>query len=889
MSPKILSDIWTSIRTWITDWYKDDVLQELVEKQAKEQRKPINQALLTAHARAPEDYGKGLPEKPTDEELFNSFMFSGVDYRGQAQHAMETMGYGAGVTIAVDLAKMFIPPGVSAFLTASVSGNFSAKRASHRFLFVSNQGTQSEFAFLGQVGNLQGSSAPPPRQQVAPQVQTWHPVVMSCMLGKWTNMKGGLGVTVGVKVDSTSLTNISIGDAESFGFGVNLTGSVSGNLDGTWVFATDPTPVHMERSHEKMRPWFINHLHSTTSAQQEKFERGLDRLDLDVNPRCYLTWWIHSKEASAGLSGGVSAIAATHAGTFNDQTIGPGASFQLSAKLPSVKWTAKTSSYRLNLPCPSPAIVQSQETMILYKQVGGQLFGLSMELELGCAVVKPNPANSGSTNIVTIQDPQTTFIPKMTQMVDASPKAFSNYYDSTEHGGKGKTKITETVAPPDLELIKKGDFKATLTSKSLKMTFLEDKFKKLEKTWEYINSMSYETAIVYWSNRVLLEGSGFVVGQSLTLPSLIKYFVNCQQCHTLFRTDIPELRDVKEFVKNFIKEIIPPEENVMPTLQNWIASTDTGDWRRSIKAVDAAVEAYWKHMNSDPWKMPANWWPGILEDQAEQKCKPAEGESPADRARRVCGMLIELSLAEAQARDKLITGMLAGINKWIASKGGEAGAGNNKRFPGVASLRVKCLYERERLDRFASSLDVCKEYIESRNLEVGLAGSLHVSVANLRTFLRDKGMEGAVKDIVNLTKVDKGQVPGAFLIEASFKLSSDNLAALSRMPTMYDQAAHDLKTGFTQLIKKKLEGNFDNSLQYISIRYRNTDTKAANRSFKLGVNVGAAQFGFSVDRVRNAGTEGNFMVSTIWFGPYAGANRGGGWPEKTVPMPVILS
>jgi hypothetical protein len=84
-------------------------------------------------------------------------------------------------------------------------------------------------------------------------------------------------------------------------------------------------------------------------------------------------------------------------------------------------------------------------------------------------------------------------------------------------------------------------------------------------------------------------------------------------------------------------------------------------------------------------------------------------------------------------------------------------------------------------------------------------------------------------------------------------------------------------------------GRFVDSLQYISIRYQKADTKAANRSFKLGVNAGAVQLGFSLDRVRTAGTEGNFMVGTVWFGQYGDANAEGGWPDKTTPMPVILS
>ncbi|SEM09760.1 hypothetical protein SAMN04489760_10440 [Syntrophus gentianae] len=904
------SDLWNSMRTWVTDWYKRDVLEEHLTSQALAHRKPVHEALLKAHVPHPENYGRGLPAQPSPEELFNAFMFSGADYRGQAQHAFETLGYGAGVSFAVDLAKIFIPPGVSMFLTLSVSGNFSAKHASHRFLYIANQGKFSEF-------QLRSLSRPPishpPRQgdewraravtnllavherdhheTVMALDRAWHPVVLSCMLGKWTNMKGGLGVTVGGKFDTTNLFNLSISDMDSLGFSINLTASASAGLDGTWVFATDPGPTHTEKSRAQMNQWFTTHLKSTTSAQKKEFNQALADQHTDINPSCYLSWWIHTKEASAGLNAGVSATAAIHAGTFNDQTVGPGGTFALSAKLPSIKWTAKTSSYRLNTPCPDPDVVLSQETKILYKQVGGQLFGLAMELELGCAVVKPNPVTYGKTNSVAIGDPQTTFIPEMTQKVDSSPSAFSNYYDKKEHGGPGKTKIMETVAPPDMDLYKSGNFKATLTSKSLKMTFLEDKFKKLEKNWETVNSLSYETGIAFWSKnqRLLLEGSGFVVGQSLTLPSLVKYWNSFEQCRELFGRDIPDLDRVKLFVQDAIKDTLPTEGSVLPTLQNWIASTDTGDWRRAIKAVDEALKAYWQHVDSPPWNGPHDGLPGVLQAQANRNCKPRESDTLEERNRRLCGYVIHLALEEAKARDKLFVQILSGIHKWIASKGGESSAGNNKRFPGIAALRVKCIHEREKLDRMASALDVSREYLEMRTLEAGLAKSLQVGVNNLRTFLRDEGLQGAIIDILNLARQDKGQVPGAFLIEASFKMPAGKLMELSRMQNCFKQDVADIQNEFSEAMKRKLAGSFDEALQYISIRYRKADTRAANRSFKLGVSCGAAQFGFSLDRVRQAGTEGNFMVSTVWFGSYRGANQTGGWPEKTVPMPVILS
>lgn len=894
------SSLWGNMRTYVTDWYKSGVLQEHLTNQALAHRNPVDKTFFEHTSKDNQDnYAKNLPDVPTPDELFHAFMFSGVDYRGQAQHAFETLGYGAGVTLGVDLAKMFLPPGVSMFVTTSVNANFSAKKASHRFLYIANQGQFTEihnrpssFQFNFESHPLEKLSSEDQsrleeHQQHIRDFETsekgWQPIVMGCMLGKWTNMKGGIGVEVGAKFDTTNIANIGISDVESFGFSVKLTATASAALDGTWVLATDPSPIHTSKSYKVMGDWFSEHLKSTKSGQALK-----QQLFLDVNPNCYLSWWIHSKEASAGLNAGAGMIAATHAGTYNDQTIGPAGTLSFTVKLPSVKWTSKTSSYRLNTPCSNADIILSQETKILYKQLGGQLLGLALDLELGCAVIKPNPLTGGTTNTMAITDPQTIFAPKMTQKVKASPKAFSNYTDYKDDG-TGTTKVMETVTPPDLDVYKGSFLKTTLTSKSLKVSFFEDQFKKLEKNWQAVNSMAYESGIAFWSKdqQQLIEGSGLVVGQSLTLASFIKYWSNGEQCKSIaeLNASIPALQNVTEVIDTLIKQGLPKASSELPTLEDWLSSTDTGDWRRNITATDDALKAYWKHINNSPWNLSKE----SLLTHLKGKCKAKTSGTQEEKTQYLYSQLLNFAIEEIKTRGKLQSNIIAGIDKWMTSKGGIESAKSNRRFRPVVKLAINCDNDIKQLDHFGSVFDVLKEYFEMRTMEAGLSKSLHVDITQIRTFLADKGLQGAVQDLTSLQKLKSGQVPGAFLIEASFKLSSDNLQSLSRMPARFKRDKSDLENDFTNAMKTKLEGNYNNALQYISIRYRKSDTKTSSRSFKLGVSIGAANLGFSLDRVRQAGTEGNFMVSTIWFGSYASANQGGGWPEKSVPMPVILS
>lgn len=886
------SNLWKNMKEWVTDWYTGDVLKEALTSQAMSHRQPVMPSLLEKHGKSPENYGKQLPERPSSEELVNAFLFSGVDYRGQAQHAFETLGYGAGVSAAVDFAKIFAPPGVSMFLTASVSGNLSAKRAAQKFLLIANQGGPEEFS---------GQHLPHHQDQE----HSTGPVLLACMLGTWTNMKGGLGVTIGTKFDTTNFTNLGIGEIESIGFNIGFTASASGSLDGTWVLVTDPHPSLVEKSRKHLETWLPAHLDSTTSEQDKQFKQDLERSPstmgkktgpmlstTKVNPACYLSWWIHSKEAGAGLDLSANVTGGTRLGSFNGQNVGPGGSLTIAAKLPTIKWTSKTSAYRLNTPCTDPDIIFSQEIKVLYKQVGAQMFGLAMDLELGCAVVKPNPLTGKKTNTVELKDPMSTFVQ---QNVDASsPLSFGRYVDKKEHGGSGKALVSEGVAPPDLELYKSGNFKATLSSKSLKISFFEDTFKKLEKKCDLVNSMSYEGAMAFWSreHHSFLEGTGLVIGQSLSLPGFVKYWSNGEQSTTLFGWPDPSLHDMGSYVDDQIKEDLPASASALPSPEDWLRNSNTGDTRWNIKAVDKAVSAFAAHLQNKGWQQEPAKALHALEAQARKNCGAMENVSPEGEQRRLLAQKVNLALADAQARATLYAAILKGIEDWIVSKGGEDQAHSNKRYLAVKDLRFRCMHDMERLDGIASALDVIKERLEMLAMELGLARALSVKVEHLRTFLANQGLQGAVKDIVSLQKEQRGQVPGAFLIEANYKLSGAQLGDLKKhQPSVFvtEQDQVDLGNNLAEVMKHLLANHYDDALQYIAIRYRKADTKAANRSFKLGANIGAAQLGFSIDRVRQAATEGSFMVHTVWFGSYQGVNGQGGWPHKAVPMPTLLS
>ncbi len=892
---------WSDITTYFSDWYKDGVLVEHLTNQAIIHRKPVGE-----YVPAP---GMALPLQPTSDELYEVFMFSGVDYRGQAQHAFETLGYGASANISVDFAKMFLPPGVSMFATASISANMSAKKASHRFLYIANQGNSTEFfkkpnslapVNIKQPGFKDLRRARMPigsesamatwaaanaeklkeldAQAAIAKIQTsrhqaWQPVVLSCMRGSWTYCKGGVGVEVGAKFDTTNITNIGISNVESFGFGIKLTASASGSYEGTWVLVTDPAPLHSDiRDTNIKREWFKEYSKSASSQQNQQFDLAVKKLpsQSSTNPSCYLSWWSQTKEATAALNAALTATSVTQAGTYNDQTVGPGGTLTLSAKLPSIKWTSKTASYRLNNPCSNPDIILSQETVILYKQLGGQLIGIALDLELGCATVKAD--KDTGLNSLAQKDPQNLFL--------------SNITTTTI---KKEIKVDGALAPPDMTLYKSDNFKAALSSKSLKCSFFEDKFKKIEKTWSTVNSMTYEAGIVLWSkpDRQLLEGSGFVVGQSLILPTFAIYWNNCTQCDLLFGKALPDWSGVKKLVEDSITEQLPSQTGILPTLQNWLDSSNTGDYRWSITNVDDAIKAYWKHQDKTPWNLaPADVLKALLA-QAKKNCGTQNSGTAEEKEKKLYSQVVYLALEEAKIRAKLYNEILQGINKWIKSKGGETTAVNNKRYPAILSLRLNCAYSIEKLDDFTSKLDVVNEYNNMRAMEVDLSGQLHVSLENLQTFLGNVAMQECVKDLVALLQhpENKKQVPGAFIIEASFKLSSEQL---SLKPGFVDNG-DDIQSGFTDDIKRRLAGHYDDRLQYISIRYRKSDTKASDRSFKLGVNVGAAKLGFSLDRIRQAGTEGNFMLHTVWFGSYKGFNDRGAWPEKSVPMPVIIS
>lgn len=899
--------LWKETKEYISDWGKSEVLSEHLENKALQYRKPVNEKLLKDHALAKKDptiaqnYNKNLPAKPTGEEVLDAFLFSGLDYRGQAQHAFETLGYGAGISMGVDLAKMFLPPGVSAFTTLAVSGDFSAKKASHRFLLVSNQGTLTEFVnkpqpFQPKSGNDWRTKYVNSRLQPMDQVrqkafqtasQAWQPVLMSGMLGKWTHIKGGLGVSAGVKFDSSSLFNIGIGDVEKFGFSVNLlTASAGGSYEGTWILATDPAPEHGDGNRQKMQIWLAEHLRSTGAKQALQ-----QQVSLEVNPACYLSWWIQTKEATAGLSSGVGIGATTTLGSYKDQTIGPGAELKFSVKLPSIKWTAKTSAYRLNVPLSHPNLMLSQETKILYKQVGGQKIGLSLELEAGCAVVEEGTSPYSGKTVYSSELKN----PLLTQKVDASsPGSFARYTDQESHGGEGKTPLEAKL--PELEIYKGENLSISVSSSSLKLAFLEEKFEKVSKTWERVNSMTYEAAMAYWAkdSRLLLEGSGLAVGQTLSTPSLYKYFSNREQCKKLFNDPIPQFEKLRELALEATKAEFPLvvtfNSKALPSQEVWSKNSGTG-MRRKISAVDDALKAWWKHLDTKPWNSPPDRLNPELLAMAKKNCGSLTGTTEENEL-RLYGQVFKLVQEEAKARAKLLNKILDGCDKWVASKGGDASAKANDRYLPVAGLKTKVEQAIKNLNAQTGRVDLASEYHDMRTLEKSLAEALHVGKDELQVFLGDESLREIIGSLAQTAKVDKSQLPGAFLIEASFKLPSSQLSLLAKNPQVVKSTGNDLEKGFGDVVKHQLGATHDgykNALQYLALRYRLADTRDRDRSFKLGVSVGAAEFGFSLDRVRQAGTEGSVMLRTVWFGRYESANRSGGWPESTVPMPVILS
>ncbi|MFN5746423.1 MAG: hypothetical protein ACK443_10105 [Methylococcaceae bacterium] len=643
----IFSDAWKNMKEWVSDWSRNDVLDRHLDNVANKQRAPV----IKGHY----DAGKG---PVTAREKFNSLMFSGIDYKGQAQHMFDTTGYGAGVNASLDLAKMFVPPPASLFVTASVSGNVGVKKAQQRFIFVAHHGNRDEFL-----------DAPSSTENL--------PIALCKMEGSWKNVKAGIAVTAGAKFDTSSVIPITISDVEAFNFGVSLTAKAEANCEGVWVAVTDPDPwfIPKEGAMHNVSEWFNAVLpHQKTGAGSS------------VNHSCYLTWFVQGKDAGLGLESRATATTAFSAGKINGDTAGPGGTFTFAAKLPSIKWTSKTSSYRINLPTQVEAVKMSQESRIVYKQTGGQLLSLALDFEVGPATIK-----NGTPKLV---DPQ-SFAPGLSQKMNPdSGLAQSRLFDNP-NAKASSASVSETVSPNDLELYKGQNFKATLTSKSLKVGLFEDKFKKVEKKWETVNSMGYEMGIAYWSSGQanthrqrdekpdLLEGTGFVLGQSLTLASLIKIWANREQCETYLGHGLrwPDVQTILQKTKELVTQneghnrgLRVPSQ--MPPYDTWYASTETGERRRKISPADDAVKAYWKHIDKNNWADPIT--------TLQRLSKTTSTDAVAVRK------FVGTALEELKTRGILYTNILAALNGWVAARGSQLDAEKNGRWPGVYSMGKIC-------------------------------------------------------------------------------------------------------------------------------------------------------------------------------------------------------
>lgn len=855
------SSAWHSLRDWVTDWYDDKVFLQHIDKIAEQNRQPIIKGQYTA------DTG---PIK--DKERLDAFMFSGADFKGQIQHGFDTLGYGGSASVTFDFAKMFVPPPASAFVSLSTTGSVAGKYASHRFMCIAHQGARTE---LGMSQNTLDE----------------FPVLLTNMIGGWKYIKSGIGASAGAKLEIASFMPVTIGDVEAFNVGISATASATGSWEGTWVQVSDTDPLCVPRDRHQIQGWLQGQGDpSNTHASGH-------------NPHCYLTWYIQGKEAGAGIDAKGFATAATNLGKVNGNTLGPGGQLTLSAKLPSIKWTSKASTYRLNLPTQNPEVVCSQEAVITYKQIGGQLLSLALDFELGPASIKEGKTYDGqSTSTPSLVDPQ-SLSPDLTQKVDAKTKVATSRLFNNPNNSASKAAVSESLAPGDLEFYKGQNLKIAVTSKSLKMGLAEEKLKSFEKKWETVNSMGYVVGIAYWKTRGdntaqpqkvalpfqerrqnnffvetdrrkspfsqvsrLSEGSGLIRGQSLTLSSLIKLWANEDQCEILLTNKRPAVGVILQKAEELINA--PSHQGLgipgqMPRYEEWHQSTETGDWRRAISSADTAVKDFWKHMDKQKWSL--NPYQDLITKSG------VSGGNTAAQAKGVIGY----ALKEISDRVNLYKNILSAIEKWVLSKGDIEGAMKNSRAPGAFALREKCTQFIKDADSLASKLDVLRESLEVKLLIDEFSASLFVSTEDIDSFLSDTRLKDLVKDLIN---GDKKQIPGAFLLEAAFKLNNPSSITPGYKPDIDDIG------DFTALIEK---GTKD--LQSLSLRYRKADTLQGSRTFKLGVNVGAAALGFSIDRVRQAGTEGTVMLHTKWFGSFSAFSESGGWPEKAVPMPTLLS
>lgn len=825
------ADLWEGIKDIFVPTTKG--MDKHFEAGVKKAREPI----IEGHYEAPTG-------PVTSREKLDYFMATGFDFRGQVNTAYETLGYGASVNLKVDVAQIFLP---GSPLTSSVGGGLSFKAAPHRFMMLEYQGDS--------LADFDGFRLHPEyTDSDLEDRQLGLPVCLSRMTGAWTSMKVAIEAEAGVKASNM----VPLVDVESIslGFEAKITGYAGAGYEGTYITASDMEPHWYERGKANIEQDVVGFI------AKEKRAANLPKTGaLDFNPYCSLRLWTHTGDAKAGISTGASVSVGK-----SEEGYGPGASWGATLQLPEIKGMLKCTLYRVQTPTAA-GIICTQDTVITYKQVGGTLIGITAEISLGLAETARDEAGEISRSYVS---------PK--EMGEGRLKSLTGgRVDSVDLEPAGKiSKLPLKVAKTALG--KGGDEDDDEEGVSLEFDPLESlSFKvqgKLEKKFEVLNSMSYRTAVAYWTrtDKKFWPGSGFIQGQSVCPQNLIRYYSN----RDLLQSEFQSARGYKEPSPEQVNEmkdsaiaILLSSSVQLPTVDEFIADSYIAGWnhpRRKIKDVDNALGDYLKRCNQKPWNGPQATVSAALQRQY-----------PSQEA------LFKALIDECRTRSQLLLDIYRNIVEWQKTH-----ARDNLRADAVRILKQKCRAEYLRLrgDVFVL-LNTLYEFRSMKTYLENLAKALHVSVADLRSFL------DAAQDNFEWTMSTPGVKPSAFLIEAVFGLG--DLKPLQGKGALRSNGEiGDCVDEFERRVGPNGKKQPYQNLQCLRLRYRIADREDKDHTpFKLGVNLKMVKLGFSIERVYRVGNEGIFDVYIYWFGPLSTYNtfvKGRGlYPPQAVPAANLLT
>lgn len=897
-----------AVESYFTDWYKTDVLSELLWKQAGKNRGPIlsGEDLEKKFGTAVRDRvaRQSAANNPPDvEEVFQTFMFSGVDYRGQAQSGIEQLGYGGGVNASIDLAKLE-PVIAGNVFTAKISAGAAATLSSFQFVYV------------GHMGN--------PKDYASPIVYSdWSPVLGVRMLGSAKNFKTELGVEAGFKVDTANFTGISSGfesGAIAFGVGAKVTGQGKVAYSGTWVVATNWHPRFYQRGTERLHKDVIENIKTADLGLRAK-----QLVPSKHDPECYLNWSIHEPEASAGFAASVTATASVGSGLFdkgNDKGnyggLGFGASATASANAGNIEYTGKYSAYRLNLPAPDREHIVSQETKIKYAKFVYTGISMALGIRLG-------PARTTAKS--NWEDKYIKGLAKKDQRLSPKPDLLDNQagfgtaFIPEIDLGSGMKFSTPTVDVPELKYFegsaKYG--KIAVTSKGVAIDFLSDQFDKLKKQTSkvFLNALSYEVGLAVWSKHnayeesmpcrlnLFINGTGYIRGQSITLPTLFGFYSNYHNMADLFGEEAmndPRLAEITSSIKNLINSQLMASKTDLPTNEQWLRESSSTTARRTIKEVDKALSKIWEIRNKFA-KLYGSTDPAeAIFIEADRKIK--KNDKTIEQIRQEsCLAAIAIIQSHLKAISRAYIDLLKSISGWIKHKVKSEDIDDlikvsPDRGPQVISLDMRARVDFKVIDQIASLFDVLEEFFSLKLVERKLSESLNVTTEQFLQFLASDEIHDTIMDFVDLTSTKPEQVPGAFIIESTFKLDQGDLRTLNThysrgAQSLVNEAKDDVKDGFTKKIYEIIKDNSKDKLQSISIRYRMGDTKIADRTFKLGFSIGqGVTLGIKLDRVRKSASDGSFLAGVYWFNSFKEYNQGGGklgWPDGTVSTPYLMT